>query len=200
MSEMRPPTLLVHGGGLDCTPEGWVLGRSSVARAELAVQLFYAGGASHVIFTGGNGHGHDLPVSEGQLMADVAVQAGVPHRQVECEDQSHSTIGNWANAVPIMRHIGTEQVVGVTGSLASVRARYIGQRIIEDFGVEAELIGYYPSREREGVAGLFREQVAMIMARRCLNGARSDDIPLAQLDTYYADRKPRPLVRIKELL
>lgn len=194
-------TLLVHGGGIEAAQDGWVLGRNSSARAELAVELFHAGGLDTIVFAGGNGYGHELPTSEARLMADMAVRHDVPHYRIELEDSSHSTIGNWANALSIMQQMGTERVAGVTGQWASVRASYIGKQIIGNFGLEVELLGYYPSREREGVMGFAREQVSMVLARRCLDSARTDGVPLDQLDGYYATRKARTgLTRLKRLL
>ncbi len=97
---------LVHGGGIQAVGNGYELRLGSVRRAEAGVALYHAGVVEGLLFSGGNAHGHGFAQSEAGLMADLAVQAGVPASHIECEDSSSSTIGNWANSLPMF--VGTD--------------------------------------------------------------------------------------------
>lgn len=189
MATAEQYTLLVHGGGLDPIPDGWVLGPGSVARVERAVVLLQEDDTRQVVFTGGNGHGHDLPVSEARLMADMAVRHGVAHGRIECEDQSSSTIGNWANSLPLLEDMGAETVVGVTSQAARTRARMIGSQLCQHYGVAVHLAGYVSSGEAATWKAYAREAVAVPLAVAWLANAWRKGRSLAELDEAYRSRR-----------
>lgn len=180
---------LIHGGGIEISPtdpRGWQLQPGSEQRAIRGVELFFDGAVERLLFTGGNAHGNDLPQSEAGQMADIAVRAGVPASNIETEGTSSSTIGNWANSLPILGGMGVESVLGVTGRWASTRARRIGSHMMRDYSVEGlQLTGYEPSNEAEGVKAIPREAASLPAAELVLRMARKQGVPLSELDQFY---------------
>ncbi len=185
----NPEALLVHGGGLTIHADQISLTAASEARAIQAIVSYNTREVSYLVFSGGNAHGDALPTSEAKLGADLAVQAGVPHDKIVCEEDSSSTIGNWANSIPLLQQIGVESVTGITGRVASRRASLIGRQLIDHYSPELELSGYMPSSEREGMVAYPREAAALLLAWHCLKQARTDGKELADLDQYFSDMK-----------
>ena len=183
---------LVHGGGIrPIDGGGFALRPGSINRAEAGIALYYDGVVEKLLFSGGNAHGHDFPQSEGSMMADLALQAEVPASCIERETTSTSTVGNWANSLPLLAQMDAKTVLGVTGRVAGPRAAAIGERLINQAGGGLSLVGYRSSGEREGLRAYPREAASRWMARRCLDSAETVGVPLADLDTYYLDWKSR---------
>ena len=192
---------LVHGGGIHAEGAGFALDAGGAARTARAVELLTSGYVDCLIMSGSNGTGRDLPASEAELMADYAMRLGADHRNIEVEAASHSTIGNWANSVPIIMDMDAKRVVGVTGLLAGRRAREIGESIIGQYDLPFEISGYVASGELEGKRAVPRELVSTQMARRCLDAASAQDVMLEDLDAFYMGWKSRTgLASLKAVL
>lgn len=187
----KADALLVHGGGIRPVGAGYELRPGSIARAETGVGMYFAGQAQSLVFSGGNAFGLEYDASEAGLMADIAVRAGVPAAHIEKEPSSTSTIGNWANSLPILEGLGAERVVGITGKVASHRAAYVGNWVIARGDSGIQLVGYEPSGENEGKRAYPREIGSSLLAAQCLHSAKKADVPLAELDTFYLDWKSR---------
>lgn len=192
---------LVHGGGIEQVPfhEGeFRLQPGSVARAEKGVELFGDGRIERLLFSGGNAHGHDLPLTEAGLMADIAVRAGVPPGRIDVEPDSSSTIGNWANSLGMIEAMDAESVLGVTGRVARPRAEGIGRLLIAHYGLNVELTGYTTTKEPL-LGATSREALAIPAATIWLVNAARKGRPLAELDTAYRDRRNHsPVAKVKE--
>ena len=73
----------------------WPGGRPSpalYARTEHAIELYWAGYASHLILTGGVGQN---PPAESEVMRRLATAAGVPVEALLLDESSHSTERTW---------------------------------------------------------------------------------------------------------
>lgn len=191
MSIRKADALLVHGGGILPVDGGYELRPESIARAQTGVGMYLTGQVGNLVFTGGNGHGLEYEASEAGLMADIAVRSGVPASSIEKESFSTSTIGNWANSLPILEGLGVERVGGVTGGIATPRASFLGDWVLTKAKSGIELVGYQGSGEKEGLRAYPREFVSTRMARRCLESAQKSSVPLSELDAYYLDWKSR---------
>jgi uncharacterized SAM-binding protein YcdF (DUF218 family) len=187
----NPEALLIHGGGLSIHGGDISLTAGGEARTMQGVATYNSGGVNYLVFSGGNAHGDTLATSEAKLGADLAVRAGVPHNKIVCEEDSSSTIGNWANSIPLIQQLGVESVAGITGSLASHRASFIGKQLIFSYAPELELSGYIKSAEHEGLIAYPREAAALLLTRRCLKQASTDDIKLSDLDQYFSTMKQK---------
>lgn len=183
---------LVHGGGIRLVEDGgFALRPGSISRANMGVALYHIGAVERLLFTGGNAFGHNYSASEAGLMADLAMSHGVPASAIDAETDSTSTIGNWANSLPMIQATDAETILGVTGRIATSRAAMIGERLISSEGCEVSLMGYRASGENEGFRAHPREMVSKWMARRCLDSAEAAGVSLSDLDTYYLGWKSR---------
>lgn len=103
-------------------------------RVGLAVELWRAGHAPTLVFTGGpSAGGH----TESAVAARVAVAAGVPAGAVRIEELSHSTEGNAAHAREVL---GGGRVIVVTDSYHVLRCELVFARYFD----EAHGIGALP--------------------------------------------------------
>jgi hypothetical protein len=191
VGNLAPKVALVHGGGIYEADGNFHLRPGAIARTEHAAGLLENGYIVKMVMSGGNANGLDLGSSEASLMADHAMSLGVPHTRIEREDTSSSTIGNWANSLPILTDMGAERVVGVTSRIASVRAANVGREIIDHYNTPLEISGYCPSSDDEGLRAYPREFVSSQMARRCMAAAWKQGIPAEGLDSFYLGWKSR---------
>lgn len=109
--------IVVLGAGVvgPCEPN-----LNALRRVLLAVRLFRAQRAPTMVFTGGPPSGLPCPVS--QVMAQLAMELGVPRDRVRLETRSHSTHENAVEATPILRELGARRVLVVTDRLHMNRA------------------------------------------------------------------------------
>lgn len=106
----------------------WPNGPSPTLRRRTlhAAQVWARGGASHIIPCGGIGkHG----AAEALVMRDILIDAGVPAAAILPEAASTTTQENIALALPILRQIGTDQVIIVTDWPHAPRARLVARRL-----------------------------------------------------------------------
>jgi uncharacterized SAM-binding protein YcdF (DUF218 family)/lysophospholipase L1-like esterase len=109
--------IVVLGAGMvgNCEPNIHAL-----RRVMLANQLYRAGRAPILFFTGGPGAG--LPCSVATVMADLAADLGVPRDRITIETTSRSTHTNAALSAPLLRSLGARRLLIVTDRLHMPRA------------------------------------------------------------------------------
>lgn len=188
---LAPQIALVHGGGMYAADGSFHLRPGAIARTEHAANLLESKEIVKMVMSGGNANGLDLGASEASLMASHAISLGVPSWRIECEDASSSTIGNWANSLPILIDMGAERVVGVTSRIASDRAANVGREIIDHYDAQFVISRYSTSNDAEGLRAYPRELVSSLMARRCMAAAWKQGVPAEDLDSFYLDWKSR---------
>ena len=88
-------------------------------RTRHAARLWHAGKVSHLIPCGGIG-AH--PPSEAEAMRRLLLADGVPESAITLEDRSTTTLENVSYALPILEHLGTNEVLVVTDRLHAPRA------------------------------------------------------------------------------
>jgi uncharacterized SAM-binding protein YcdF (DUF218 family) len=89
-------------------------------RAEKAAELYRAGRAPLILFSGGSSPG--LP-SEASIARDLAVAAGVPPGACVLEDQSHTTAQNAELTAPLLKQRGIDEVLLVSDGYHLLRAQ-----------------------------------------------------------------------------
>lgn len=110
MSITEIPQILVLGGGI---AENGELGFLSIERAQRAAQYIGQVGANRVVFSGGTSwlENHDVtPRSEAEMMAELAVELGIPESVVAYEATSTNTLTNIALSQDLL---DDEQPVGI---------------------------------------------------------------------------------------
>lgn len=99
------------------------------ARTRHALELYRAGYAPHLIFTGGVGQ---YPPAESEVMRRIAAAEGIPSDVMLLDDQSHSTEENLANAKQFMDTHGWRTAVVVSDPFHILRA----ETIAHDLGMD----------------------------------------------------------------
>ena len=89
-------------------------------RAQKAAELYLAGRAPLIIFSGGSSG--DLP-SEASIARELAIAAGVPPTACLIEDQSHSTLENAMLTAPLLKERGIDEVLLVSDGYHLLRAQ-----------------------------------------------------------------------------
>jgi uncharacterized SAM-binding protein YcdF (DUF218 family)/lysophospholipase L1-like esterase len=109
--------IVVSGAGLvgPCEPN-----LSAVRRVLKAAELWQQARAPIVLFTGAAPPGLSCAVSD--VMAELAVKAGIPRDRILREATSHTTFENAMYASPVLRSLGVSRVVLVTDRLHMLRA------------------------------------------------------------------------------
>ena len=96
----RVDAIVVLGAGVDHDKPSPVY----EARLRLAVELFHAGAATCIVFTGGIGA--DDRLSEGEVGRDYAIAHGVPAEAIHFEARSRTTWQNLREAKLVIDHAG----------------------------------------------------------------------------------------------
>lgn len=96
-----------------------------VARVEHAVSLYRRGLVPRLILSGGVARGGK---TEAIVMRDLALAAGVPADAIVLEQDSRSTIENFACAGPLTRSLGVSRVLLVTEPWHMTRALLLARR------------------------------------------------------------------------
>ena len=122
------------------------------ARATTAANLYLAGVAPRLVFTGGTSQGHRL--SEARAAAELAYSLGVPPHVVTLEEASTST---WENALFAKRAVGPLDVVVVTDGYHVMRGRRV---LARHFNVVGSAGSTGPLSQR--LPGAYREVVAVL--------------------------------------
>lgn len=111
---------------------------SLVARMQHAIDLYRAGAAEHLIFSGGLGAN---PPTEAEVMRRLANGAQIPADAIVLEDQSHSTEENLANSQALMRARGWRTAIIVSDPFHLYRAETMARHL----GLDAAGSGAYNS-------------------------------------------------------
>lgn len=119
-------------------------------RVRLAVDLWRAGHAPKVVFTGGLG---TFPPTEAQAAASFAQSLGLPADAITLEDRSTSTEENARNAAGT---VAARRVLVVTDAYHVFRARRVFDRHFDEVDAVGSTYGYW-SRVR----GAYREVLAV---------------------------------------
>ncbi len=124
-------------------------------RTRLAVELWSAGKAATIVFTGGVGQ---FPPSEARAAADFAIQAGLPPEAAVLEDRSTSTAENARFAAELMAQLGLPhgRVLVVTDGYHTTRAR----RVFNQHFERVDAAGSRPSNDVRA-RGALREVLAV---------------------------------------
>jgi uncharacterized SAM-binding protein YcdF (DUF218 family) len=132
-----------------------------VGRVDHAVALYKQGRVKRLVLSGGAGKaGH----TEAGVMRDLALAAGVPAEALILEEDSRSTIENFACSRPVLEKLSAQRVLLVTEPWHMTRAMLLAHRH-----------GLYPAQSpassavwrsaREGGFWLFRDTVAYLRER-----------------------------------
>jgi uncharacterized SAM-binding protein YcdF (DUF218 family) len=97
-----------------------ISGGETDARTQAAVDLYHAGWAPHLIFSGAAAD--PTGPSNARAMADVAITDGVPAAAIELDETSTDTAQNATNVATIMRRDGYHSLVLVTSPYHQRRA------------------------------------------------------------------------------
>ena len=115
------------------------MGHLTETRARRCVDVYNAGRAKKIAFTGGNSS-HDAPAT-GQQMAELARSMGVPANAIVTEDRSESTLQNALFTLPVLEN--TRDVILITDSFhlprAAVSFYWAGARDIQLFAAKPEV-------------------------------------------------------------
>lgn len=128
-------------------------GRPSPAlewRVRKAVDLYRAGVAPRIVFTGGLG---TYPPTEAQASARLAAELGVPRSAMVLEDRSTSTEENARNAAV---SVTARRVIVVTDAYHVFRARRVFDRHFDEVDAVGSTYGYWVR-----VRGAYREVLAV---------------------------------------
>lgn len=133
-SSRAADAIVVLGSRLE---PGGIPGDSLRCRTLHAVQLFNAGMAPAILFTGGVG---DHPPSEAEASRNLALSLGIPERALVLEESSKSTWENAVNAASLCREKGWRRIILVSDPYHLFRA----SRNFRKVGLEP-----YPSPARD---------------------------------------------------
>jgi uncharacterized SAM-binding protein YcdF (DUF218 family) len=116
----RGDVIVVPGAGVTeaCTPNV-----PATRRILLAADMYRNGRAPRLLIAGGRPKGAACTIAD--VMASLAVRAGVPRDRLLLETASRSTWENGTAAVPILRRMGAKRIVLVTDRLHMRRAEAV---------------------------------------------------------------------------
>ncbi len=189
---------LVHGSGFDVIDGLNQMSDATRLNAARAGQLLLDGSVESVICSGrGPVAGEAYGTTEARLMADFLVGMGIPNSQIELEDTSTSTMGNWARSAPIIESLGAETVMGITAKVNQSRMQRIGNFVADRSSFE--LVGYTASGQRATAVEQLREVIGRNMTHHFL--ARNSETPIHDLPEAYEVYKSQfGLVTLKKFL
>lgn len=183
----RPPAgscVVVLGGGL--SSDGVSLDARSPERVARGVEIFKERNRDEQRFATGTlicsgawslTRTDSPPRTEASLMADLAVQLGVPGEAIICEERSLDTIGNLAVVgSEILPKMDVEHVIVVSSDFHMRRVRYLVRRVwgnrwnVTFSGSVSNLSLRHRSRL------VLRERRLVLLMRRLLRGIPPGDI------------------------
>jgi uncharacterized SAM-binding protein YcdF (DUF218 family) len=125
-------------------------------RTILAVDLFLAGRANRILFTGGKPTGMDCSTAE--AMAKFAQRLGVPRSSIVVESAARDTHQNATLSAPLLTAIGARRIVLVTDRLHMRRAEACFRAV--GFDIERASVPVTESSNSELLYHGVRESVA----------------------------------------
>lgn len=188
MNKLDAQVGLIHGADFTVQDGMPHMSPATRANAEAGYGLLQAARIERIICSGrGPLDGVEYPVSEAKLMADYLVRAGVEPELIEIEEQSSTTVGNWAYSAEILQRLGAETVCGVTAAPNIMRMQAIGRFVARraDFVVT----GYEPSDAPVAAKDYVREAGVGLITGIFLGMNRHT--PLSELEPAYIAFKNR---------
>lgn len=99
------------------------LGRESLRRLHLAVELYKGNIGKNVIFVGGRRPSRDL--SGSRIMAKRAVEGGIKPSDIFCDRSSRDTLSNWSEAEKIINGNNFKEVILISSIFHLIRIERI---------------------------------------------------------------------------
>ncbi len=181
MSITEIPQILVLGGGI---AENGELGFLSIERAQRAAQYVGQVGANRVIFSGGTSwlETHDMaPRSEAEMMAEMAVELGIPESVVEYEDTSTNTLTYSALSQDLL---DDEQPVGIiTHQFHMPRTLRIARKLLDSDPYPITPSTNYPKLMAHEIVASGMSSLVLLGLRHgdCQEAIRRNDILQSRL-------------------
>ncbi len=154
----RADAALVLGSYL--APDGSPL-PSMIGRVEHAVALYKSGRVKRLVLSGGVAKGGH---TEAQAMRDLALAAAVPAEAMTLEEDSRSTIENFACSRALFEKLGDKSVLLVTEPWHMTRAKLLANRH-GLFPAQSPASSATWRNPRDGAYWLFRDAVAFVRER-----------------------------------
>jgi uncharacterized SAM-binding protein YcdF (DUF218 family) len=180
MNTLQAEIGLIHGSGFKLENDSLLLSSGSLAHAQKAGDLLVAGNVERLICSGrGPVKSGSYHATEASMMFDYLTLNGIDGKRVLVEDESHSTVANWAYSAEIIEDVGAETVLGIAGKAQLKRARLIGEFVAakSDF----ENVGYEFGDETQTMKDYGREFVVRSLTRLFIaqnhSTERSDIVP-----------------------
>lgn len=98
-----------------------------VARVHQAVSLYKNQYAPKILMSGGNDKEDNI--NEAETMKKIAIEAGVPERDILMEKEATSTYENFALSKKILNEVGLNSVIIVTEPYHNARAELIASKL-----------------------------------------------------------------------
>lgn len=141
-------------------PDGTPL-PSMIGRVDHAVALYKSGRVKRLVLSGGVAKGGH---TEAQAMRDLALAAGVPAEAMVLEEDSRSTIENFACSRALFEKLGDKRVLLVTEPWHMTRAMLLAHRH-GLFPMQSPASSATWRNPRDGAYWLFRDAVAFVRER-----------------------------------
>jgi uncharacterized SAM-binding protein YcdF (DUF218 family)/lysophospholipase L1-like esterase len=172
------------GASAECSPNIY-----SIRRVMLARQVYAEGRAPKILISGGMASGQRCAVAD--AMGRLALQLGVPERDLIVETRAHSTWENAAFSAPILRRLGARRIVIVTDRLHMLRA----EACFRHFGFETERVAVpSPASHADNVSALLMSaREAAALAYYWARGRFADD-PAALAMPHADVTDPEPVL------
>lgn len=173
---------LIHGSGFEINNEALLLSPGSRANVDRAQELLDQRAIERIICSGrGPIEGIDYAVTEARLMADYLFNRGVSHNKIICEEESTSTVGNWAYSAPIIGSLGAESVLGITAKSNVKRMRLVGDFVASK--CDFEVVSYAPSDAKAKPKDYARELPMFLLTEKFIH--EHANTPVADLSAAY---------------
>lgn len=198
MSDRLADVALVHGSGFEIIDNTYYPSTGSRLNADRAAQLL-ADQSVELILLSGRGPVPDASygTSEARVMANYLVSEGFPSNRLEVEEDSTSTVGNWANSALMLREMGALSVVGVAAPVSAPRCELIGDFVAPQS--DLQLVGYEVSDKKARVKDYARELIAYRLTQKFLD--KNDTTDIENLAEAYEQYKfERGLAQLKSYL
>jgi uncharacterized SAM-binding protein YcdF (DUF218 family) len=104
-----------------------------LARVDHAVSLYKEGYAPKILMSGGNDE--EDTVNEAETMKKMAMEAGVPEKDILMEKESTSTYQNFALSQKIIDKAGLHSVIIVTEPYHNARAALVASKLQYNYSV-----------------------------------------------------------------
>jgi len=118
---LKPAEVIIGLGAGPAQKKDGSINKELKARVEKVVELYQAGLADYIIFTGGETGGG----CEAEAMKELAVKMGVPGDKIFLESQAIDTITNAKYSIELMKEQGFKTAILVSNPYHLVRAKWL---------------------------------------------------------------------------